>query len=67
MYVELIFQVGGPGFSKVIKLMNTNGRAAICGAIATYNSKEPVLSMSNYMSCFYITTGYNFLALNRST
>ena len=40
-----MFQVGGPGFSKVIKLMNTNGRAAVCGAIATYNATEPVFRM----------------------
>ena len=36
-------KVGGPGFSKVIYQMNMNGRAAVCGAIATYNERKPGL------------------------
>lgn len=38
-------QVGGPEFSKVIKLLRMDGRAAVCGAISQYNSTEPVFSM----------------------
>ncbi|XP_028397896.1 prostaglandin reductase 1-like [Dendronephthya gigantea] len=42
--IDMFFEnVGGPGFSKVIKLLNKSGRVAVCGAISTYNSKEPVL------------------------
>ncbi|CAB4032143.1 prostaglandin reductase 1-like, partial [Paramuricea clavata] len=42
--IDMFFEnVGGPGFSKVIKLMNRDGRVAVCGNIATYNAKEPAL------------------------
>ncbi|CAB4026784.1 prostaglandin reductase 1-like, partial [Paramuricea clavata] len=42
--IDMFFEnVGGPGFSKVIKLMNRDGRVAVCGAIATYNAKEPAM------------------------
>lgn len=47
------FQVGGPGFSKVIKLMNRHGRVAVCGAISTYNATEPVFRM--YLHSFKIS------------
>lgn len=36
-----ISQVGGPGFSTVIKQMNPRGRVAVCGAIASYNESSP--------------------------
>jgi hypothetical protein len=45
-------QVGGPGFSKVMELVNRNGRVALCGAIATYNLKEPVLRKYSGMDDF---------------
>ncbi|XP_046853655.1 prostaglandin reductase 1-like [Xenia sp. Carnegie-2017] len=41
--IDMFFEnVGGPEFSKVIKLLRMDGRAAVCGAISQYNSTEPV-------------------------
>lgn len=52
--IDMYFEnVGGMHFEAAFSSLRTNGRIAVCGEIANYNSKTPILSPISLMSMIY--------------